>query len=414
MYTTVHQFSQMPLPRYSYLRLFARIRGSFFSCYSSPRLRGVFAILLLCLVCRSASAVEQVIYRRDGKTLDVTGRLLVKAEDGGLLILARDGVLCAIQPGEVVKDVSNEEEFASFSRDEIAKRLLADLPQGFRVHSTAHYLICYDTSMAYAQWCGGLFERLYSAFTNYWSRKGFDLAKPEFPLVAVLFADREAYLKHSKAELGDSNGSIIGYYSIISNRMTMYDLTGVEAQSRGQVCGKSAAQINQILMQPDAMRTVSTVVHEATHQIAFNCGLHTRLSDCPLWFCEGIAVYFETPDLSSAKGWRGMGAVNTSRLDRFQEYLPSRPANSLETLIRNDTRFRDSKQALDAYGEAWALTYFLLHQHPKEYVRYLAMLSKKQPLIQDGPEKRLQQFREIFGDPSTLDTEFLRYMNKMR
>jgi hypothetical protein len=417
MYTSVHKISQTPLPRYIYPRLFARIRGFFSAIYSSPhsslRLRGFFTLVLLCLVCRSASAVDQVTYRRDGKTAEVTGRLLVKTDDGVLLILARDGVISAIEPNDLIKHVSNDEKFASFSRDETAKRILAGLPQGFRMHSTAHYLICYDTSTAYAQWCGALFERLYSAFTNYWSRQGFDLAKPEFPLVAVLFADRAAYLKHSRAELGDGN-TAIGYYSIITNRMTMYDLTGVEANSRGRGRVNTAAQINQILAQPDAERTVATVVHEATHQIAFNCGLHARLSDCPLWFCEGIAVYFETPDLSSAKGWRGIGAVNESRLEQFQQYLPSRPPNSLETLIRDDTRFHEAKQILDAYGEAWALTYFLLRQHPKEYVRYLAMLSKKTPLIHDGPEKRLQQFREVFGDLSRLDTEFLRYMNKMR
>jgi len=54
----------------------------------------------------------------------------------------------------------------------------------------------------------------------------------------------------------------------------------------------TGAQIKQILAQPDALQTVSTIVHEATHQIAFNCGLHTRLSDCPVWFSEGIAMYF--------------------------------------------------------------------------------------------------------------------------
>ena len=178
--------------------------------------------------------------------------------------------------------------------------------------------------------------------------------------------------------------------------------------------GKTAAQINQILAQPAALQTVATIVHEATHQIAFNCGLHARLSDCPLWFSEGIAMYFETPDLRSAKGWSGIGAVNSPRLERFLEYLERRPANSLETLLRDDTRFRDPKQALDAYAEAWALTYFLMYQHPKEYIAYLAMLSKKKPLLEDGPEKRLDEFRRVFGELKPLDVEFLVYMSRLR
>jgi hypothetical protein len=394
-----------PSPKHLSLRRF--FHGSRGLCVA-------LAILFLGIACWPAMAIEQVTYRRNGKTGEVTGRLILKAADGGLLLLARDGVIWAIQPDEIVKHSSNAAEFSSYSRDEMAKRLLAELPQGFRTYSTEHYLIFYDTSLVYARWCGALFERLYAAFTNYWTRTGFDLSKPEFPLVAVLFSNRDAYLSYSRAELGDGNASISGYYSLLSNRMTMYDLTGVEASGLVRSRGRTAAQINQILMQPDATQTVATVVHEATHQIAFNCGLHTRLSDCPLWFCEGIAMYCETPDLRSAKGWHGIGAVNGSRLDQFQHYLASRPSDSLKTLLGDDARFRDSRQALDAYAEAWSLTYFLLHRHPKEYVRYLAMLSKKTALSQDTPEARLKQFTEIFGNLKTLDDEFLRYMNRLR
>ena len=64
------------------------------------------------------------------------------------------------------------------------------------------------------------------------------------------------------------------------------------------------------------------------------------------------------------KGWRGIGAVNEPRLERFQQYLSARPADSLETLIRDDRRFRDARQNIDAYAEAWALTYFLINKRP--------------------------------------------------
>ncbi len=358
-------------------------------------------------------ALDQVTLRRNGKTLEVTGKLLVTAKDGGLLVLARDGTLWAVPPEEQVKHTNDDRPFEPYSRDEMAKQLLAGLPAGFKVHSTTHYLIFYDTSPAYAQWCGSLFERLFLAFTNYWTRKGFELAQPQFPLVAVVFADRRSYLDYSRPELGDAGESIIGYFALLTNRMTMYDLTGVEARGGGGR-GRTAAQINQILAQPDALLTVATIVHEATHQIAFNCGLHARLSDCPLWFSEGIAEYFETPDLRSAKGWNGIGAVNSSRLERFRQYLATRPADSLETLIRDDKRFRDPKQTLDAYAEAWSLTYFLLHQHPKEYIAYLAMLSKKKPLLTDDAEKRINRFRQFFGELEPLDAEFVRYMVRLR
>jgi hypothetical protein len=380
-----------------------------------PCLRGAVLFCLVSLLAASpAQAMDQVSFHRDGKTIEVTGRILTEAKDGGLLVLARDGVLWAIPPEEQVEHTSDNHPFEPYTRDEIAKRLLAELPSGFRTHSTTHYLIFYNTSPAYAQWCGSLFERLYMAFTNFWKRKGFELRQPEFPLVAVVFADKDSYLKVTRPELGDAGETYIGYYAFLSNRMTMYDLTGVESQGRGPGRNKTAARINQILAQPDALRTVATIVHEATHQIAFNCGLHTRLSDCPRWFSEGIAEYFETPDLRSAKGWSGLGTVNPTRLAQFQQYAAARPVDSLETLLRDDARFADSKQSLDTYAEAWALTYFLIQQHPKEYVAYLAMLSKKKPLLQDTPEKRLDQFRQAFGELKPLDAEFRRYMSRLR
>jgi hypothetical protein len=363
------------------------------------------------------SAIDQVTFRHKGREITESGRLLVTAQDGGLLLLARDGVIWAIAPDEIIKHTSDDTSFEPFTRDEMAKRMLAVLPKNFEVlpaNQYKHYLIFYDTNRTYAQWCGSLFERLYMAFTNYWSHKGFELTEPEFPLVAVIFADQQAYLKFSRSDLGTAGESIIGYFHMATNRMTMYDLSGVAAAGRQSVMVTNAAQINQILAQPEALQTVSTVVHEATHQIAFNCGLHTRLSDCPVWFSEGIAVYFETPDLRSANGWNGIGAVNQPRLELFQKYLTYRPSDSLQTLLATDKRLHDSKQSLTAYAEAWALTYFLVKKHPKEYVAYLRTLSKKKPLLHDSPETRLNEFQKAFGDINKLDTEFIRYMARLR
>ena len=154
--------------------------------------------------------------------------------------------------------------------------------------------------------------------------------------------------------------------------MTMYDLVGVAVHRSGRSIGQ--VQINQFLASPTAPGAVSTIVHEATHQIAFNSGLHQRLSDCPKWFSEGIAMYCETPDLGK-KGWAGIGVLNRGRLEQFQLYRARWPVDSLTTLIESDARLVQVKDAVDAYAESWALTYFLIHKHPKEFVAYLRVLS---------------------------------------
>ncbi len=323
-------------------------------CNSAVLARSLLvAVLSGAMFVASAYAIDTVSFRREKQELQVAGKVLVTAQDGGVMLLAPDGMLWNIEPQEIVDHQRNDQPFAPLSQAEAAKHALAGLPAGFEVYNTAHYVFCHNTSCAYTQWVGALYERLYSAFNNYWTHRGFKLHDSELPLVVLIFSTQDAYAAHSQAELGDAAKSIIGYYSLRSNQVTMYDLTGAEAIRRTGERRGNTAQINQMLARPEAEAMVATIIHEATHQIAFNCGLQTRYADIPLWVSEGLAVYFETPDLSSAKGWRTIGDVNRVRLDRFREYLGRRPAHSLLSLISDDKRFRDPRQALDAYAEAW-------------------------------------------------------------
>jgi hypothetical protein len=243
------------------------------------------------------------------------------------------------------------------------------------------------------------------------------LTDPPGPLVALVFDSKESFSTYARAELGDATPSIIGYFSLATNRVTTYDLTGADAQREAGGGGRvsNSAHINRLLSRPEAERTVATVIHEATHQLAFNCGLQTRYADIPLWLSEGIAIYFETPDLRSTKGWSGIGGVNRVRLAEFRQFLRSRPPDSLRTLLGTDERFRNTRTAPQAYAEAWAFNYFLLRRYATPYQEYLRRLSQKKPLFYDTPEERLAQVREVFGkDLSQLDAEFLRSIAEIR
>ncbi|MEZ6109782.1 MAG: DUF1570 domain-containing protein [Pirellulaceae bacterium] len=367
------------------------------------------------MLASDARAAEEISLVRDGRPHHVTGELLVEAQDGGVLLKAADGELWVIQPDEIKERRSNDKPFEPLDAEATARRLLDEFGGGFSIHQTAHYVICYNTSSAYAEWCGALYERLYRGFFTYWSNQGVELREPTWPLVALVFRDRESYAEYSRGELGDAVNSIIGYYNVRTNRVTMYDLTGVDELRQNTRRISSAAHVNAILSQPAAERTVATIVHEATHQLAYNSGLQTRYADNPFWVSEGLAVYFETPDLKSSKGWRNIGGVNRVNLIQFHKYLRRRPDDSLAAMIVNDQRFRDSKTAGDAYAEAWALNYYLLRTQPRQYADYLAKLAARGPLETVTPQQRLDEFRSIFGqDLSRLDTEFLRFMQRVR
>ncbi len=361
--------------------------------------------------------MDHVSLKRNGTTKRVSGKVVVEVQNGGLLFCARDGVLWEIQPEEIAERDHDDDPFDPLSAAQVAENLLASLPAGFRVHHTAHYVICYNTSPAYAQWCGALYERLFRGFYTYWSHLGVDLVKPETPLVALVFASKDSYTEYKRRDLGEDAGAMIGYYNMKTNRVNMYDLTGIEGLKRPRGRISSADRINQILQQPRAAPTVATIVHEATHQLAYNSGLQVRYADNPLWVSEGIAVYFEAPDLKSSKGWRGIGSVNRERLLRFRKYLRKRPADSLITLLSDHKRLKDPslERRFDAYAEAWALNYYLFKSRKEDYVRYLKALAKKQPIFDDDPKTRIAEFKAVFGsDLEMFDEDFVRYIRQRR
>ena len=380
------------------------------SAYNSPMRTAFFPAILFVLLTLPAAAVDRVSFKRDGTTHHIAGRVVTSAQDGGLLMLSEDGRLWGVQPDELIKRDRTPDEFQPWPAEKVAKQLRAELGAGFEIHRTANYVLCYNTSRGYAQWSGALLERLYGAFNNFWKRKGIELSDAQFPLVAIVLKDRASYLAYAKTRLGASAGLVSGYYNLQSNRVIMYDLTGGAAGPRA-----TRTEINRLLSRPGAAHNVATIVHEATHQIAFNCGMHARTADIPLWVTEGMAVYFETPDLSSQKGWRTIGKPNRPRLAQYRTGAKRRGADSLTTLTANDDRFRAADTAGGAYAEAWALTHFLISSRSKQYVAYLKQLQKKEPQFFDDEKARIKQFRDAFGgDPASLSRAMESHLRRLR
>jgi hypothetical protein len=204
---------------------------------------------------------------------------------------------------------------------------------------------------------------------------------------------------------------VVGYYNLMTNRVTTFDLTGSAALARP--AGRATARAGlEILSSPEAAGMVATLVHEATHQMAFNGGLHRRLAPVPLWVSEGVATYFETPDLGSDRGWKGIGNVNAPRLERF---LAHHRVGGLEEIVLGDEPFRQPDQALDAYARAWALTYFLAQTRRAAFLDYLRVIARKEPLADDDVEERRRDFQAAFGvSPAELEEPLLRFMAKLR
>ncbi len=383
--------------------------------FSTPR---CLSLIVACSVAGAAARAaepgtgdgprwERVSVRDPAGDRILEGAVVVEGGDGGVLLERADQRYELMQPETIATRESVPAPPVETPRD-LGRRILADLPAGFDLHLTHHYVICFDTSREYAKWAGAVFERLHDAFVSFWKRAGLDVAEPDRPLVVVIFADRRAYDEAVRRDVGAGSDRVSGYYSFLTNRVTTYDLTAADGlRPPGRGSGRLAAEI---LARPEAAGLVATVVHEATHQMAFNCGMHRRLAPVPLWVCEGVATCFETPDLRSQTGWRGIGSLNTPRLERFRHTYQ---AGDLERIVADDARFRDAETAVDAYAIGWALTWFLMETRRDAFVKYLAMLGSKVPCTQYGRDARLADFTTAFGSAAELERAFLRHMDRV-
>ncbi len=348
-------------------------------------------LMLLALIARPVMGVESISFQDDDKVKhDVVGEILVEAQDGGVMLQADDGQIWMIQPEQVIDRQSNDKAFVPLDCDQMEQRLLDELKDGFAIYRTQHYVIAYNCNEEYAKQVGALFEQLYRGFFAFWKNQRWELPEPRFPLVAVVLRDHDTFLQHSRAEIGDMADSVIGYYHLSTNRMTTFNV-------------------------PNWERNVATIIHEATHQLAYNCGLQKRFADNPMWVSEGLATFFESPDTRNPGRWRSIGRVNQVNLMRWRRYIGNRPAESLATLLADDTRYRNTASTSDAYAEGWALTYFLIKTRRPEYVDYLKSLSQGKPLAERTQRERIDMFEKAMKKTLVeIDKDFVDYMRRVR
>jgi hypothetical protein len=164
-------------------------------------------------------------------------------------------------------------------------------------------------------------------------------------------------------------------------------------------------------------QTADTIIHETTHQVGFNIGIHRRIGQTPTWVLEGLATVLEPPGLRSrgkAGSKSGNNTINAERLNWFHsEYEGHRQPGDLAKLIASDDMFKN--QTLDAYSLSWAFTWFMTENpaRARKFVEYLQTLSERDPLQDYTPEQRLKDFQTAFGDIAKLEVEFLRSLDRI-
>jgi hypothetical protein len=346
----------------------------------------------------------QIEFRTKNIDRDTIGEVIVEDRQGNILLLTPDGRLWPLHAEEIVSREGVEQSMEALSQEEIFAKIKEELPLGFSVIRKKHYVIVYNSTRDYANYVGAQFELVYKNFSNYWWRHHrIRLKDPRFPLVALVFRDRNSYLKYAIPDVGKPTAEqTIGYYNQESNLMVTYNIntqSGVDLKK--------------------AERNLATIVHEAVHQIAYNSGLQARLADNPRWLSEGLAMFFESPTMRQVRGnlqvtWN-MGGVNRHNLIRFRQAKARQliKPGTLSRLVASDEWFLSNGEV--SYPYSWALTYFLMKKMKESFSDYIQELAEY-PMLNNVPEpERVAVFKKHFGDDLTqLEIDMVKYISGLK
>lgn len=352
-------------------------------------LRTAIATLLVTLPSTALASDFMFEATYDGRLIE--GRP-VFWNDSEVMLLARDGVLHTVDPKKAENARRTSSSFEGYNSTEMRAELYKEFGDRFAITSTGHYLVLHpqEVTQDWAQ----QFENLYRAFHNYFRVRGFTPAEPKFPLVAIVYPTQDEYVNACRKLGHTPSPNALGHYDRISNRVMMFD----RRDTSGDYWNS----------------TLKTLVHEGTHQTAYNTGLHSRTAETPLWVGEGLATLFESPGVhgTGASGDRRQ-RVNTMRLADYREYLPTTGSTrELLELIASDEPFRT--RTLSAYANAWALTFYLTETRPREYEQYLQKIAGRKARNEYPATARVRDFAEVFGkDFGLFESNFRTWMTEL-
>jgi hypothetical protein len=222
----------------------------------------------------------------------------------------------------------------------------------------------------------GFLKNVDTAFTRYAREMRIEARALTAPTVALIFESRKDFAKYITATTDRQESAArrtAGFYSKLTNILAI----------RLEEC-----------------RNFEVPLHEAIHQQVYARGIFQRLAPIPTWFDEGLATGFEA---NAGKINVGPGKVSV----RYAHQALDARGLPWSELIAGDAAFTAPPRVADAYGQAWAMHWFLVTRHKPEYAAYMRLLGQKQPLQEDSPHQRRADFTKVFGDKlPEMQTQF--------
>ncbi|HEY4329353.1 MAG TPA: hypothetical protein VGN88_06430, partial [Phycisphaerae bacterium] len=172
---------------------------------------------------QAAEMADQVLYRDPGNRAAYT--ILQQVDDA--------------------RPLAEEPDIETAIKEEMARRF----KHAFKTRNAKHFLICYDTTDAFAVQRAVSLEKVYDAFQFYFNMSTLRPDFLEHRLLVILLKDRDDYLAYGRdTERSDLSWSA-GFYSQRTNRAIFYD------DASGPSAASIAKQIADLKSQVDDLNT---------------------------------------------------------------------------------------------------------------------------------------------------------------
>lgn len=308
-----------------------------------------------------------------------------------MLLLGRDGQLYQFSNAAAKKSRKTGPAFQGYSTAEMSELLHNEFGTKFDITTTNHFVVVHPHG-EWRAWADRL-ESLFRSFTHSMQVKGFQIRAPKVPLVAIVFSTQSEYYRYAAANGSPLAPGTLGHYDPKSNRIFLFNA--------GHATGE------------DWSVNAETIIHEATHQTAYNVGVHQRFAEQPRWLVEGLAMMFEARGVWDGRSvYTRRDRINRGRLADFRYYQAQMSSGAIRAFVESDQLF-DTSPAF-AYAEAWTLSFFLYETRPQEYSRYLARVAARRPFSDYPSGQRLTDFTSIFGnDLELLETQLERFVEEL-
>jgi hypothetical protein len=311
-----------------------------------------------------------------------------------------------------------------------------------KIKTTKHFVLMHDTpdtltdgKKTRADERAQLLETVYECFLLRFYAYGVELEIPKERLKVILFNDYGQFRVFGD-RLSPELASAAGFWDPERNTSVFFDNSTTERfktlkelsddlqkqkkdaqRARAANAGEISRLADTIKMLIEIEREesdIEVVSHEATHQMAGTTGLLPRHVRIPSWVHEGLATYFETPD--GAK-WGGIGAVNEQRLKWYRGLEPDKEHSNIGFIVGDQIfDYAASHGAtLHGYGQAWALTHFLLEKHFDGFLTFYRRLGELPPDTFLSSEIINQIFDESISiERGALDQQWRYYMSGLK